>query len=535
MILKWTLRWESDPNGTDNATTGMWERAIPEGIDYNGMKQLDETVSGSYDLVTGGDAGSSAGSYDIDSGVTSILSPEISLPEGRQLTLSFYYYLAHASNATNDDFFRVSVIGTQNMVVFEELGEGNDQDAVWQVVELNLSEFAGQTIQILIQAADAASGSLVEAGVDDVLIMAERPNNPPTANSQSLSLEEDSEKSIALTGSDPEGDPLTYEILSQPQHGSLSGTLPNLTYTPDENFNGVDNFSFAVNDGLVSSDPAEVSLTINAVNDAPTAEAQNVVTQVDTEVEITLQGSDVDGDLLEYILIENPSHGTLTGSAPVLNYTPEPGHVGGDTFTFKVSDGELESQITNVDVTVTPAGPITVFSDDFETNLGWITDPFDTDDATTGMWERAIPEGIDYNGMKQLDDTVSGSYDLVTGGDAGRSAGSYDIDSGVTSVLSPQIVLPEGRQLTLSFSYYLAHASNATSADFFRVSIVGTETEVIFQELGENNDQDAVWQLVEIDLSEYSGQTVQILIQAADESTGSLVEAAVDDVLIIAE
>ena len=91
----------------------MWEHAIPEGIDYNGMKQLDETVSGSYDLVTGGDAGSSAGSYDIDSGVTSILSPEISLPEGRQLTLSFYYYLAHASNATNDDFFRVSVIGTR--------------------------------------------------------------------------------------------------------------------------------------------------------------------------------------------------------------------------------------------------------------------------------------------------------------------------------------------------------------------------------------------------------------------------------------
>jgi hypothetical protein len=58
-------------------------------------------------------------------------------------------------------------------VVFEELGGRSDDDAAWDNFSVNLNAFAGQTIYILIEAADDGSASLVEAGIDDVLIMAE--------------------------------------------------------------------------------------------------------------------------------------------------------------------------------------------------------------------------------------------------------------------------------------------------------------------------------------------------------------------------
>jgi carboxypeptidase T len=67
--------WTANPNGTDTAATGRWERADPQPTDSSGAKQLGTTVSGTNDLVTGASAGASAGENDIDGGATSIRSP----------------------------------------------------------------------------------------------------------------------------------------------------------------------------------------------------------------------------------------------------------------------------------------------------------------------------------------------------------------------------------------------------------------------------------------------------------------------------
>lgn len=184
--------------------------------------------------------------------------------------------------------------------------------------------------------------------------------------------------------------------------------------------------------------------------------------------------------------------------------------------------------------TNTPTGPVTVFFDNFESNQGWIVNPNSTDTATTGQWERANPQGTNSSGPKQLDNTYSGSYDLVTGPLAGSSVGVYDIDGGVTSIRSPNIVLPSSGNLTLSFAYYLAHLNNSSSSDFLRVQIVGATTTTVFEELGAANDDDAAWATFNANISSYAGQTVYILISAADAAGASLVEAAVDDVLITA-
>lgn len=62
------------------------------------------------------------------------------------------------------------MVGTTSSLVFEELGAANNDDAVWASTSANISAFAGQTVRILIEAADASTASLVEAAIDDVRI-----------------------------------------------------------------------------------------------------------------------------------------------------------------------------------------------------------------------------------------------------------------------------------------------------------------------------------------------------------------------------
>ncbi len=204
--------------------------------------------------------------------------------------------------------------------------------------------------------------------------------------------------------------------------------------------------------------------------------------------------------------------------------------------TDAVSGGSGSTTPTNgfsVPASCSGGGGTTVFSDTFETSLGWVTNPNGTDTATTGQWERGDPEATtDQGGARQLGTTVSGTNDLVTGRLAGASAGVNDIDGGVTSIRSPAITLPATGTLTLSFSYYLAHSSNATSADFLRVSVVGNTTSVVFQRLGAAANVNGAWATASASLNSFAGQTVRILIEAADASTASLVEAGIDDVKI---
>jgi len=197
------------------------------------------------------------------------------------------------------------------------------------------------------------------------------------------------------------------------------------------------------------------------------------------------------------------------------------------------NNGTTHVAATDVPQDCNGGGVTTIFFDNFETNLGWATNPNGTDTATTGQWARANPETTTSSGTKQLGTTVSGVNDLVTGPLAGASAGVNDIDGGVTSIMSPAITLGGGTNFTLTLSYYLAHGTNSSTADFFRVRVVvGSTVTTVFQELGGTENDDAVFTTATVNLSQFAGQTIRILIEAADASTASLVEAGVDDVRI---
>jgi subtilisin family serine protease len=178
-------------------------------------------------------------------------------------------------------------------------------------------------------------------------------------------------------------------------------------------------------------------------------------------------------------------------------------------------------------------GATTVFSDGFETATGWTTNPNGSDTATTGVWARGTPQQTASGSVMQLGACAGGTNCLVTGLLAGASVGDNDVDGGTTSIQSPPINLPASGTLTLGFSYYFAHLNNSSSADFFRVSIVGTSgTTQVFQELGSAANDAAAYSTQSVDISSFAGQSIRILIQAADASTGSLVEAAVDNVTV---
>jgi hypothetical protein len=192
----------------------------------------------------------------------------------------------------------------------------------------------------------------VDSAVVTMLISIAAVNDAPVAVAQSVTLDEDKSVAITLVGSDVEGSDLTYSVVDPPTKGVLSGTAPNLTYTPNANANGIDSFTFKVNDGALDSAVATVSMGITAVNDAPVAVAQTVVAIKNTARTLVLGGMDADGDALTFTLLTPPAHGVLTGEGESRTYTPKPRYVGNDAFTFKVNDGSLDSPVATVAVVV---------------------------------------------------------------------------------------------------------------------------------------------------------------------------------------
>lgn len=265
---------------------------------------------------------------------------------------------------------------------------------------------------------------------------------------------------------------------------------------------------------------------------------------------VPTRGTDFDGrsDYGPFISAGIPAGGTFTGAEGIKTSAQAQlwGGTAGSAFdpcyhrscdtTANINDTALDRNADVIADTVwalsAPTPPsTTVYSDTFETATGWATAGGDT--ATSGLLARGDPATTSSGVTTQLGTTVSGSFDLVTGASAGSSAGVNDVDGGVTTIQSPVIALPTGGTLTLTFSWYLAHLSNSSSADYFRVSVVsGATVTTVFQQLGAGTNRGAAWAQASVPLSAYAGQSVRIRVAVADLSTASLVEGAVDDVRI---
>lgn len=202
-------------------------------------------------------------------------------------------------------------------------------------------------------------------------------NDAPTlAGTLSLTLNEDTLHNFNLVaGADLDGDTITYVITAGPTHGTLSCPVLTSTacsYSPNLNYNGTDSFTYRVTDGTLNSATITASITINAINDAPVAPAdQNLATRDNFAYNFSISaGSDVDNltGTLTYKLITGPATGTLSNCITTAGYSGDltctytaPAHFHGSVvFTYLVYDGSLESSgFTTVTIDVSDQTPTT--------------------------------------------------------------------------------------------------------------------------------------------------------------------------------
>ena len=172
---------------------------------------------------------------------------------------------------------------------------------------------------------------------------------------------------VLANDSDSDGDALTVSSVGSAGHGSVVNNGSSVTYTPHANYHGSDTFSYTVSDGRGGTDTANVTITINPVNDAPTAVDDAGVTEAATAVDIDVlaNDTDVDGDSLSVSDVTQGSHGAVEINANgTVKYTPEAGFAGLDSFTYTADDGNGGTDTATVTVVVSaPAGGVDAVDD----------------------------------------------------------------------------------------------------------------------------------------------------------------------------
>lgn len=196
-------------------------------------------------------------------------------------------------------------------------------------------------------------------------------NTAPTTSGFSDSTNEDTALPLTLPGNDVDGDTLYWVIDMQPSNGTLSGTAPDLTYTPDQDYFGGDSFTFHVTDGAASSSTETVDITVDPVNDPPVSQDLNVQVVMNTPTSVTLQAMDVDDASLSYEVVGGPTHGSLSGTPPDLTYDPDTDYTGPDSFTYRAHDTHEYGNTATVSINVVfPPGRVWAWGSNSNGQLG---------------------------------------------------------------------------------------------------------------------------------------------------------------------
>lgn len=203
-------------------------------------------------------------------------------------------------------------------------------------------------------------------------------NDAPLATGDSGRTDEDVRLIVGVDNGvlsndiDIDSEGLVVELVSDAEHGSLTlDANGGYTYTPVMDWYGEDSFTYRAFDGDAYSAPVTVSLTVDPVNDAPVAAGDAFDATEDQMLVIEGKGSllsndsDVEGDDLEALLVDDAAHGSLALSADgSFTYTPDADFNGADSFTYKVTDGDLESGVVTVDLSVAAVNDAPVAYDD---------------------------------------------------------------------------------------------------------------------------------------------------------------------------
>jgi large repetitive protein len=201
---------------------------------------------------------------------------------------------------------------------------------------------------------------------DSVQVTIRTLNTAPIADPDSFTVDEGGTKNGTLTGSDPDGQPISFFKVSGPLYGTLTinenGTFE---YIHNGSETTSDSFTFRVFDGTLYSPAATVSIKINPVNDAPVANPKSFTVDEGATYNGTLTGSDPENDELKFYVVGMPANGSLViNTDGSFKYIHNGSETTSDSFTFRVFDGELYSSSALVSITINPINEAPVAIDD---------------------------------------------------------------------------------------------------------------------------------------------------------------------------
>ncbi len=194
--------------------------------------------------------------------------------------------------------------------------------------------------------------AVIESGLDGAN------NSAPVANSQTVSTSEDTAVAVTLSATDANvNNVLTYTVVDAPQHGTLSGTGANLTYTPDADYNGADGFTFKASDGTAESNVATVSINISAAGDAPVlAPIGNKTVVLGDTLAFTATAADADlpADMLTFGLVGTvPAGASINPLTGAFSWMPDGSQFGqAYQITVQATDSDNLSDQETIIVTI---------------------------------------------------------------------------------------------------------------------------------------------------------------------------------------
>ena len=200
-------------------------------------------------------------------------------------------------------------------------------------------------------------------------------NDQPAAADDSATTSEDTPLSIAVTANDADhdGDTLAVVSVAAPANGAATANAGQVTYTPAANFAGTDSFTYTISDGNGGSATASITVTVTAVDDAPSAadDAASGSEDAALVIDVVANDSDVDGRPVTVASVTQPAHGTVSIAAGngSITYTPEANFAGTDRFTYTVTDGTGESAPATVTLTIAGLNDQPAAADDSATTL----------------------------------------------------------------------------------------------------------------------------------------------------------------------
>lgn len=313
-------------------------------------------------------------------------------------------------------------------------------------------------------------------------------SDPPVANPDSVTIDEDTNTTIDVLANDTDDNNATLTIVSvtQPSHGTATiennGTA--LLYVPEANFNGNDLLSYTIQDPDGGTSDANVSITVNPVNDIPVAVDDNIILDEDSNATFNVLGndSDEDNDTLQVTAVTQPNNGNISYDANgSMTYIPNANFNGSDSVIYTVSDGTAETNAT-VNFTVLPQNdapviaPIGTITMDEDANATFVDlNITDVDDTNLTIYvSSSDPSKLaatlqnDGNGSYQIElvpqPNQYGNINVSVAADDGNATASL----GFTVVINPVNDAPEIVEDT-----FYAQANTTTQLD-----ILANDTDV---------------------------------------------------------